>query len=76
MPGSEAPLILDLDINDSLAFGPNGAYVLRLPFIYRDANGLPIPVETDVQKRLKSATLLKDCIKFNYKEPEKWEITI
>jgi hypothetical protein len=67
-------LILDLCITNSLALGPSGAYILRLPFIYRDSNGSPITVETDVQKRLKSAILLKDCIKFHYKETKKWDI--
>lgn len=65
-------MILNLDISDSLSFGPGGAYVLRLPFIYRDSNGSPIPIEMDVQKRLKSAILQKDCIKFHYKEADKW----
>ncbi|KAI9483418.1 MAG: hypothetical protein EXX96DRAFT_141612 [Benjaminiella poitrasii] len=64
--------ILNLGIDDSLALGPNSTYVLRLPFIYRDNNGLPIPVELDTQKRLKSAFLQKDCIKFHYKESKKW----
>lgn len=76
IPGKEETIVLDLGMKDGLSFGPNGVYVLRLPFIYRDTEGLPIPVEVDVQKRLKSATLLKDCIKFNYKVPEKWEIAV
>ncbi|KAI7908129.1 uncharacterized protein BX663DRAFT_493073 [Cokeromyces recurvatus] len=67
--------ILDLGISDSLALGPNSTYVVRLPFIYRDNNGSPIPVELDVQKRLKSAFLQKDCIKFHYKESTKWSIS-
>lgn len=65
-----------MGITDSLAFGPSGAYVLRLPFVYRDNHGLPIPVESDVQKRLKSAILLKDCIKFHYQESKNWEIAM
>lgn len=76
IPGKEGTIVLDLGMEDGLSFGPNGVYILRLPFIYRDTEGLPIPVEVDVQKRLKSATLLKDCIKFNYKVPEKWEIAV
>jgi hypothetical protein len=65
-----------MDINGCLSFGPGGLYVFRLPFVYSDSNGLPIPVETDVQKRLKSAILQKDCIKFHYKETDKWILPI
>ncbi|KAI9250403.1 hypothetical protein EDC94DRAFT_637082 [Helicostylum pulchrum] len=72
--GTEEYFISDLGITGSLAFGPGSMYVLRLPFIYRDSQGSPIPVETDIQKRLKSAILLKDCIKFHYHESKKWEI--
>ncbi|KAI7892705.1 uncharacterized protein EV154DRAFT_537337 [Mucor mucedo] len=76
VPGSEEPSILDLGITESLSFGPNGVYVLRLPFVYRDHHGEPIAVEPDVQKRLKSATLLKDCIKFHYQESKAWELSM
>ncbi|KAG2237094.1 hypothetical protein INT48_004595 [Thamnidium elegans] len=69
-PKIKKPFISDLGITDSLAYGPGSMYVLRLPFIYRDSQGSPIPVETDIQKRLKSAILLKDCIKFHYHEIE------
>ncbi|KAF1797506.1 hypothetical protein FB192DRAFT_1424710 [Mucor lusitanicus] len=71
IPGTDKHITVNLDI-DCLSFGPGGLYVLRLPFIYSDANGSPIPVEADVQKRLKSAILQRDCIKFHYKETEKW----
>ncbi|KAL9546355.1 hypothetical protein MBANPS3_006709 [Mucor bainieri] len=71
IPGTDKHVIVNLDI-DCLSFGPDGLYVLRLPFIYSNPNGSPIPVEADVQKRLKSAMLQRDCIKFHYKETEKW----
>ncbi|KAK4516767.1 uncharacterized protein ATC70_011745 [Mucor velutinosus] len=71
IPGTDKHVIVNLGI-ECLSFGPGGLYVLRLPFIYSDANGSPIPMETDVQKRLKSAILQRDCIKFHYKETEKW----
>ncbi|KAI9365907.1 hypothetical protein BD770DRAFT_312687 [Pilaira anomala] len=74
IPGAEEPFISDLGITDQLSFGPNGMYVLRLPFIYRDQQGGPVPVENDTQKRLKSAILLKNCIKFHYHESKRWEI--
>ncbi|CEP18493.1 hypothetical protein [Parasitella parasitica] len=72
IPGTEDCIILNLDIEDSLSLGPSGLYVFRLPFIYTDGNGSPIPIETDAQKRLKGATLLKDCIKFHYKKADRW----
>ncbi|KAL7334063.1 hypothetical protein PS15p_202883 [Mucor circinelloides] len=71
IPGTDQHVIVNVDI-DCLSFGPGGLYVLRLPFIYSDSNGTPIPVEADVQKRLKSAILQRDCIKFHYKETDKW----
>ncbi|GAN00747.1 hypothetical protein MAM1_0002d00169 [Mucor ambiguus] len=71
VPGTDKHVIVDLGI-DCLSFGPGGLYVLRLPFIYSDADGSPIPMETDVQRRLRSAILQRDCIKFHYKETEKW----
>lgn len=73
IPGTDKHITVNLDI-DCLSFGPGGLYVLRLPFIYSDANGSPVPVETDVQKRLKSAMLQRDCIKFHYKKAEKWTV--
>ncbi|KAI8879952.1 hypothetical protein K501DRAFT_192408 [Backusella circina FSU 941] len=64
---------LDFGINEGgIRLGPNGFYVLRLPFIYRDNEGHPIPIEPDIQKKLKSAVLLKDCFKFQHTKSEKW----
>ncbi|KAI8642020.1 hypothetical protein BD408DRAFT_344952 [Parasitella parasitica] len=72
IPGTDENVVLNLDMESCLSFGPGGLYVLRLPFIYTNSSGSPIPVETDVQKRLKGTTLLKDCIKFHYKETDSW----
>ncbi|KAI8985400.1 hypothetical protein BDB01DRAFT_842883 [Pilobolus umbonatus] len=72
LPGTDEVVEINLDITDALSLGPNSTYVLRLPFIYRNKDGKPIPIEPDVQKRLKGAMLQKDCIKFHYKEAEKW----
>jgi hypothetical protein len=72
VPGNEEPIIVNLGINDPLSLGPGGSYVLRLPFIYRDNSGSPIPIETDLEKRMASAVLQKDCVKFHYKKTPKW----
>jgi hypothetical protein len=64
---------LDFGIKEGgIRLGPNGFYVLRLPFIYRNDEGIPVPIEPDIQKRLKSAILLKDCFKFQLSTSEKW----
>ncbi|KAI8348837.1 hypothetical protein EDC96DRAFT_554717 [Choanephora cucurbitarum] len=63
---------VDLDIKDALLFGPNSMYCLRLPFIYRDAQGKPIQFPLDAQSRLKSGYLQKDYIKFHFKSSSKW----
>lgn len=75
IPGSDKSIHVDLGIRDPLYLGPGGAYVLRLPFIYRDENGLPIPIETDIERRMASAVLQKDYIKFHYKKASKWALS-
>ncbi|KAI8051069.1 uncharacterized protein B0P05DRAFT_480258 [Gilbertella persicaria] len=56
--------VVDLGIQQTLFFGPNSMYVLRLPFIYQDEKGDPLAME--------NAVLLKDYIKFHFKASEKW----
>ncbi|KAI8967704.1 hypothetical protein BDF20DRAFT_908286 [Mycotypha africana] len=74
MEDAKEPLQLNLGMNDYVSLAPGSMYVLRLPFIYRDSEGNPIRMSNDVQKRLKSAILQKDYIKFHYKEAEKWTL--
>ncbi|KAI8366044.1 uncharacterized protein BYT42DRAFT_588691 [Radiomyces spectabilis] len=67
VPDTDRVVQLDLGIHDTLTLPSNGLYVLRLPYIYRDTDGSPIPMEPNTELRLKSGVFEKGCFKAQYR---------
>ena len=50
-----------MGIDEAIILPTNTVHVFRLPYIYRDNSGNPIPVAANIGRRLSSAILMKDC---------------
>ncbi|KAI9257912.1 hypothetical protein BY458DRAFT_518492 [Sporodiniella umbellata] len=70
--GMSEPMVDDLGFAEPLSLGRGSAYVLRLPFIYRDREGATLPLASDIERRSQSVVLLKDYLKFHYRRTRKW----
>ncbi|ORX50960.1 hypothetical protein DM01DRAFT_1408942 [Hesseltinella vesiculosa] len=67
VPDSDKSIEIDLGFQERVVLPRNGLFVLRLPFIYRHpATNEPIPVDPNIQQRLTSAVLQKDCFRMEY----------
>ncbi|KAI9468670.1 hypothetical protein BDB00DRAFT_863586 [Zychaea mexicana] len=51
----------NMGVDKAIILPKDSVHVFRLPYIYRDLSGNPIPVEPNISRRLKSAMLMKDC---------------
>ncbi|KAI8138474.1 hypothetical protein BJV82DRAFT_523368 [Fennellomyces sp. T-0311] len=63
----------DMGIDKAIILPSNSVHVFRLPYIYRDEAGNPVPVEPNVNRRLKSAMLMKDCFQVHSISGQKHE---
>lgn len=69
MPGTDNVIMeTNLDFTSKLEFPRDGFYVLRLPYIYTDEAGRPIPVDPDPEKKLNAGAFLKDCFQVRFNE--------
>ena len=51
----------NMGIDEAIILPTNTVHVFRLPYIYKDNSGNPIPVAANVARRLSGAILMKDC---------------